>query len=48
MKKYAWLISLIAGLIIIGGAVGGILKNKEDTKDDTSEPETAYVQVVEA
>ena len=48
MKKYAWLISLIAGLIIIGGAIGGVLGNKDDDKKEDTGTETACVQVVEA
>lgn len=49
MKKYAWLISLIAAVIIIGGAVAGFLgtKNNEEKTPDTG-TETACVQVVEA
>ena len=47
MKKYAWLISLIAGLIIIGGAVAGVLGNKDEDKKEDTGTETACVQVVE-
>ncbi len=47
MKKYAWIISLIAGLIIIGGAVAGVLGNKDEDKKEDTGTETACVQVVE-
>ena len=47
MKKYAWLISLIASVIIIGGAVAGFLGNKNEDKTEDTTTETACVQVVE-